>query len=214
MVHSVMATPKTVRVLIADDHPVVRDGLALILDNQERIQVVGQASNGREAVEQFRRHQPDVAILDLRMPEMTGAEATTAIRAEFPDACIIMLTVYDGDEEIYQGFRAGAKAYVLKETPCEEIVDIVRLVCEGQKHISNPIAQKLAYRLDLPDISDRELEVLNLMALGKNNRAISEALAVTESTVKFHVANVLAKLGACDRTHAVVTALKRGIIHL
>jgi DNA-binding NarL/FixJ family response regulator len=148
------------------------------------------------------------------MPQMSGVEAISAIRAEFPNACIIMFTVYDGDECIYQGLRAGAKSYLLKNTPSDEILEIIRTVATGEKHIPAQVGKKLAERMELPELSDREREVLQLMSTGKTNKAISAAMGVTESTVKFHVNNILTKLGVSDRTHAVITALKRGIISL
>ncbi|PIG91648.1 response regulator transcription factor [Gloeocapsopsis sp. IPPAS B-1203] len=206
--------PQPLWILIADDHPVVRDGLAAILNKQPGMTVIAQAGNGLEAVEQFRLHQPDVAIVDLRMPEMGGAEVVATVRAEFPNACFIMLTVYDGDEDIYQGFRAGAKAYLLKDTPCHELVEVIRAVCAGAQHIPNSLTSKLASRLSMSELSDRERQVLTLMTDGKNNREIGEAIGISESTVRFHVSNLMSKLGVSDRTHAVVTALKRGIIKL
>lgn len=209
-----ISLPRPIRVLIADDHPVVRDGLAAILNTQSDLTVVAQVSNGREVVEEFRRYQPDVAIVDLRMPEMGGVEAIQTIRREFPEACFIMLTIYDGDEDIFRGFRAGAKAYLLKDTPCEEIIEVIHAVCEGQRYLPTGISKKLAARMELPGVSDREREVLLLMAEGKTNRDIATAIGIAESTARFHVSNVMEKLGVNDRTLAVVTALKRGIIRL
>jgi DNA-binding NarL/FixJ family response regulator len=206
--------PTRIKILIADDHPVVRNGLAAVLNTQTDMEVVAQARDGKEVLELFRLYQPDVAIVDLRMPEMGGAEAIAAVRAEFPEACFIMLTVYDTDEDIYKGLRAGAKAYLLKDMPCLEIAGVVRDVYRGNRHITSQIGTKLAARMEYPSLSDRELEVLQLMTTGRNNKAIGEAMGVTESTIKFHVNNILAKLGATDRTHAVVTALKRGLIQL
>lgn len=203
---------KIIRVLIADDHPVVRDGLAAVLDTKPFFEVVAQANDGLEAVEQFRLHRPDVTILDLRMPKMGGDDAIETIRAEFPDACFIMLTIYDGDEDIYRGFRAGAKAYLLKDTSCEEIIRVAISVCQGEKYVSPRIGQKLAHNTEYQKLSTREIQVLEQIATGKNNKAIGSVLGISESTVKFHINNLLDKLGAKDRTHAVILALKRGII--
>ncbi|MBD2463523.1 response regulator transcription factor [Oscillatoria sp. FACHB-1407] len=204
----------SIRILVADDHPVVRDGLAAVLNGEPDFEVVAQASNGQEAIHQFRLHQPDVTVMDLQMPQVSGTEAIATIRAEFPSACFVMLTVYDGDEDIYQGFRAGAKAYLLKDTPCEEIADVIREVCHGNRYIPEGVGAQLATHLELPTLSDRERQVLKLMSSGKGNKAIAKAMNVTEGTIKFHVNNILTKLGVGDRTHAVVTALKRGIIRL
>ncbi len=205
---------KTIRLLVADDHPVVRQGLVAILNAQPDMTVIAEANNGKEVIEQFRLHQPDVAILDLQMPEVGGVEAIVTIRAEFPNAAIIMFSIYETDEDIYQGLRAGAKAYLLKDTPCPEILEVIRAVSEGQRYVPADIGTKLAARMERPTLSDREFEVLSLMVKGKNNKAIASALSITENTVKFHVTNVMIKLGASDRTHAVVNALRQGIIKL
>jgi DNA-binding NarL/FixJ family response regulator len=205
---------KTIRILIADDHPIVRQGLVAILDDQPDMSIVAEVSNGQQAIEQFRIHQPNVTILDLQMPEVGGVEAITTIRAEFPNAAIIMLSIYETDEDIYQGLRAGARAYLLKDTPCVEIVEVIRAVSEGQRYVPAEIGMKLAARMERPNLSDREFDVLTLMAKGKSNKAIASELNITENTVKFHVTNVMIKLGASDRTHAVVNALKQGIIKL
>lgn len=211
-----MLTPsqKTIRLLVADDHPIVRQGLVAILNAQPDMQVIAEANNGKEVIEQFRLHQPDVAILDLQMPEVGGVEAIATIRAEFPNAAIIMFSIYETDEDIYQGLRAGAKAYLLKDTPCEEILEVIRAVSEGQRYVPADIGTKLAARMERPELSDREYEVLSLMAKGRNNKAIASELNISENTVKFHVTNVMIKLGASDRTHAVVKALRQGIIKL
>jgi DNA-binding NarL/FixJ family response regulator len=205
---------KTIRILIADDHPIVRQGLVAILNDQSDMSVVAEVDNGQQAIEQFRVHRPDVTILDLQMPEMSGVEAITTIRTEFPDACIIMFSIYETDEDIYQGLRAGAKAYLLKDTPCLEILEVIRAVSEGQRYVPAEIGTKLAARIERPSLSEREYEVLALMAQGKSNKAIASELKITENTVKFHVTNLMIKLGASDRTHAVVNALKQGIIKL
>lgn len=202
------------RILLADDHPALRDGLALILDNQIDMAVVGQASNGREAIEQFCQLQPDIILMDLRMPEMTGLEAITAIRAQSPTARIILLTTYDGDEDIYRGLRAGAKSYLLKDAATQEILAAIRQVCAGKSHIPQEVGSKLAERSRLPDLSESEQAVLQQIATGKGNQEIAAALGIAESTVKFHLNNIFSKLGVSNRTEAAITALKRGIAKL
>jgi two-component system, NarL family, response regulator len=207
-------TPRHIRILIADDHPIVREGLVAVIDDQPDMSVVAQADNGQEAIDLYQKHQPDVTLLDLRMPVANGVEAITAIRAESPNACIIMLTIYDTDEHIYKGLRAGAKAYLLKDTPCEELLEVIRTVCGGQRHIPSPIAAKLAARMEQPNLSEREHDVLSRMAQGMSNRDIAATLQISEGTVKFHVNNLLDKLGVHDRLQAVVVGLKRGIVSL
>jgi two-component system, NarL family, response regulator len=206
--------PKTIRILVADDHPIVRQGLVAILNDQPDMSVVAEVDNGQQAIAQFRRCQPDVAIVDLQMPQMGGVEAIKTIRAEFPEAAVIMFSIYETDEDIYQGLRAGAKAYLLKDTPCQEILEVIRAVSDGQRYVSAEIGSKLAARMERPNLSDREQTVLALMAKGNSNKAIATALSITENTVKFHVTNVMIKLGASDRTHAVVNALQQGLIRL
>jgi two-component system, NarL family, response regulator len=205
---------KTIRILIADDHPIVRQGLVSILEEEPDMDIVGEADNGKEAIALFRQHQPDIVLLDLRMPIMGGVEAITTIRTQYPDACIIMLTIYDTDEDIYQGLRAGAKAYLLKDTPCDEILEVIRAVCEGRRYIPLPISDKYIARLERQALSAREQEVLKQIATGKSNRDIGAFLGITEHTVKFHANNLLDKLGAIDRTQAVVIALRQGLLHL
>jgi len=209
-----MSQENSIRVLIADDHPVVRKGLTLMIQYEPGMEVVGEAGNGREAVDCFRLHQPDVTLMDLRMPEMDGIEAITAIRTEFPFARIILLTTYDGEEDIYLGLRAGAKAYLLKDAPCEELLATIRLVRAGQKCITQGVGAKLAERMEGPELTAREREVVRLMARGMSNQEIGAALFITEGTVKFHVNHILNKLEVNDRTQAVITALKRGIASL
>jgi two-component system, NarL family, response regulator len=205
---------KTIRILVADDHPIVRQGLVAILNDQPDMSVVAEVDNGQQAIAQFRSCPPDVAIIDLQMPQVGGVEAIQTIRAEFPDAAIIMFSIYETDEDIYQGLRAGAKAYLLKDTPCQEILEVIRAVSDGQRYVSAEIGTKLAARMDRPNLSDREQQVLALMAKGSSNKAIATTLFITENTVKFHVTNVMIKLGASDRTHAVMNALQQGIIKL
>lgn len=209
-----METTEPIRILLADDHPVVREGLALLLHTEPDMKVIGQANDGTEAIALFRQLQPDVALLDLRMPQMNGIEAIATIRAEFPEARLILLTTYDNDEDIYQGLRAGAKAYLLKDTPCEELLETIRAVHAGQKYIPSQVGAKLAERMSNPELSEREREVVRLMATGKSNQEIAASLKVAEGTVKFHVNNILSKLQVSDRTQAVIVALKRGIAKL
>ena len=205
---------KPIRILLADDHPPLRKGLALILDNEDDMAVVAEAGNGHEAVALYRQHQPDVALLDLRMPELNGVEAIATIRAEFADARLIILTTYDGDEDIYQGLRAGAMAYLLKDTDCDEIIETIRVVHAGQQRIPSVVGVKLFGRMSTSELSDRERQVLQLLAVGKSNQEISTDLSITESTVKFHVNHILSKLNVSDRTQAVIKALRRGLVHL
>ena len=209
-----MSLPNKIRILIADDHPVVRTGLALMLKYEPDMEVVAEAGNGQEAVECYRKHRPDITLMDLRMPEMDGVEALTAIRREFPTARIILLTTYDLDEEIYQGLRAGAQAYLLKDTPCEEILETIRVVHSGRKRITLEVGAKLAERSVFLELTEREMEVLRLMAQGKSNQEIGAALFIAEGTVKFHVNHILNKLDVTDRTQAVIQALKRGLATL
>ena len=209
-----MSQPNAIRVLVVDDHPVVRQGLVTMLEEATDILVVGQAANGHEALAVFRQQQPDVTLMDLRMPQMDGVAAITAICAEFPAARIIVLTTYSGDEDIYQGLRAGAKGYVLKDAEPQELLDAIRGVHKGQKHIPPQVGAKLLERMTSPELSDRELEVLQLITTGKSTQAISKALHITERTVNFHINHILSKLGVEDRTQAVIVALRRGIVSL
>jgi DNA-binding NarL/FixJ family response regulator len=203
-----------IRVLVADDHPVVAQGLVALLECEADITVVGQAYDGCQAVEQFHQHQPDVTLMDLRMPQMDGVAAITAICTLVDDARIIVLTTYDSDEDIYRGLRAGAKGYLLKDAEPDELLVAIRTVHSGKKYIPPDIGAKLAERLSNPQLSDRELEVVHLMVAGNSTQEISTALSIAESTVKFHVNNILSKLGVSDRTQAIVMALKRGIVSI
>ncbi|MBD2248223.1 response regulator transcription factor [Nostoc sp. FACHB-888] len=209
-----MSQPNAIRVLVVDDHPVVRQGLVAMLEEAPDILVVGQAGNGQEALAVFRQKQPDATLMDLRMPQMDRVAAITAICTEFPAARIIVLTTYEGDEDIYQGLRAGAKGYLLKDAEPGELLSAIRGVHKGQKHIPPRVGAKLLERMASPELSDRELEVLQLITTGKSTQAISKALYITERTVNFHVNHILSKLGVEDRTQAVIVALRRGIVSL
>lgn len=203
-----------IRILLVDDHPIVQQGLAAILNEELDMTVIGQARDGIEAIELFRQVQPDVTLMDLRMPQMGGVEAITAICAEFNTARIIVLTTYDGDEDIYRGLRAGSKGYLLKDCKPNDLRTAIRTVHSGQQYIPPHVGAKLAQRMNNPELSDRELEVLQLVAQGMSNLQISAVLNITESTVKSNVNRILSKLGAKDRTQATIIALKRGISNL
>ena len=209
-----MATGKAIRVMIADDHPIVREGLASMIARREDMEVVAEANNGQEAVGMFRLHRPDVTLMDLRMPQMDGTEAIDLLCREFPRARFIILTTFDGDEYIYRGLRAGAKAFLLKDTPREQLLDAIRGVHTGQSYIPPEIAAKLAARVGIAELTPREQKVLICMAAGCSNHRIATDLFVTESTVKSHINSILSKLGVSDRTQAVTTALKRGLVTL
>jgi two-component system NarL family response regulator len=201
-----------IRVMIVDDHPIVREGIAAIIERREDMTVVAEVGNGKEAVDLCRSAKPDIVLMDLRMPVMDGVTATTLISQEYPLAKVIVLTTYDGDEDIYQGLRAGAKGYLLKDGPREALLEAIRAVHSGQSRIPPEIAAKLAERIKRPELTPRELEVLQEMAAGKSNQEIGRALYITEGTVKAHVNGILTKMGVNDRTQAVTLALERGIV--
>jgi len=203
-----------IHILIAEDHAVVRQGLAAIIKDETDMVVVAQTNNGQQAVDLYQQHQPDVVLMDLKMPKLEGVEAIGLIRAAFPQACIIILTTYDGDEDIYRGLQAGASGYLLKDATAEELLDAIRLVHRGQKYIPSQVASKLAERINSTDLTDRELEVLRLLVIGKSNYDIGVTLSISERTVKFHINNIFNKLGVSDRTQAVIHALKRGLARL
>ena len=203
-----------IRVLTVDDHPLLRDGIASLIADESDMLLAGEAANGREAIEQFRRLHPDVTLMDLQMPEMNGLDALTAIRAEFPDARIIVLTTYTGDVQIMRALKAGAFAYLLKSLLRKELLTTIRAVHAGKKALSPEVSLELAEHAVDAALSPAELRVLRLIAEGKSNREIAAHLLTTEDSIKNHVKNILSKLGANDRTHAVVVALKRGIIEL
>jgi two-component system, NarL family, response regulator len=203
-----------IRVLIADDHAIMRQGLAALLEQEPDLTVVAKASNGQEALTMFRQYQPDVTLMDVRMPQMDGVETITALCTECETARIVVFTAHDGEEDIYRGLRAGAKGYLPKDTEPDELFVAIRTVVSGKKYIPIAVGAKLADRMENVQLSDRELEVIRLIATGKCNHEISEILHITESTVKFHINNILSKLGVADRTQAAILALKRGIVSL
>jgi DNA-binding NarL/FixJ family response regulator len=203
-----------IRILSVDDHPLLREGVASLLAGQADLKVVAEASNGREAVDQFRAHRPDVTLMDLQMPVMNGVEAMIAIREEVPSARIIALTTYVGDTQVLRALEAGARGYLLKSVARKELPETIRLVHAGHKRILPEVATELAEHAADEALSPRELEVLTLVASGNANKMVAAQLCITEETVKGHVKNILAKLAANDRTHAVTIGLKRGIIEL
>ncbi len=203
-----------IRAVIADDHPVVREGLRALVNSQQDMKVVGEAANGQQAVEQFLLHLPDILLLDLRMPEMNAIEAMHAILEKAPEARIIVLSTYNLEEDIYRSLKAGAKAYLLKDSPREQLLESIRSVHAGLLSISPSIGGRLAARLRGPDLTDREVDITRLVVAGKTNKEIGASLKITEGTVKVHISHVLKKLGAGGRTDAIRIALERGIVHL
>lgn len=204
---------KPVRLLVVDDHHIVRQGLIALLATVPEMQVVAEASDGQQAIALYRQHQPDVTLMDLRMNTMNGVETTRAIRAEFPNARIIVLTTFDGDEDIYRALQAGARGYLLKGMDTEELLAAIRTVHSGKSRIPGPVAERLAERMNTPALTDRETEVLSLIVGGNSNKEIAAALFISEATVKTHINSLLSKLGVSDRTQAATTALQRGIVH-
>jgi DNA-binding NarL/FixJ family response regulator len=203
-----------IRILAVDDHPILREGIRALVVNQSDLSLVAEAANGREAVEQFRHHRPNVTLMDLQMPEMGGLEAITAIRSEFPSARIIVFTTFAGDMLAQRALKAGAAAYVLKGLVRKELLDTIRAVHRGLKRVHSDVAEQMAHHTGEELLTAREILVLTLAATGNSNKRIGVKLAIGEDTVKGHMTRILAKLGASDRTHAVTLALQRGIIEL
>lgn len=201
-----------IRLIVADDHPVTREGLAMLLHNQRDMHVIAQAKDGLEAVEVYLRYQPDVAVLDVQMPGCSGVEATARIRAKFPDARVVLLTTYDGDEDVFRGLSAGAKAYLLKETPTQELLAAIRTVSRGGQYLSSEANAALAKRRGNPQLTARELEVLRLVARGLANKQIAAELNIGEGTIKTHLNSLMNKLDVDSRTEAVVEATARGLL--
>jgi DNA-binding NarL/FixJ family response regulator len=209
-----MSEPTRIRVLSVDDHPLLREGIAAIINNQPDMVLVAQACNALEAVQQFRKHQPDVTLMDLRLPDKSGIDAMIAVRAEFPEARVIILTTFEGDVEIQRALEAGARGYMLKSMPPKELVEVIRQVHAGKKRIPPQLAAQLAEHMSDEDLTPREIEVLSQIAGGNRNRDIAEKLFITEETVKVHIKHIMEKLGASDRTQAVAIGVRRGIIEL
>jgi DNA-binding NarL/FixJ family response regulator len=205
---------KKIRIMVVDDQAVVRQGFVVLVNLVSDMKVIAEAANGKQAIEQFRQHRPDVTLMDLRMPVMSGVEAIVAIRKEFPQARIIVLTTFDGDEDIYRSLQAGAHGYLLKDMFFNELEDAIRTVHAGLRRIPNVVADRLAERMTSSDLTSRELEVLEQIVKGKSNKEIGTALRISEATVKSHINNLLAKLGVTDRTQAATTAIHRGLVHL
>jgi DNA-binding NarL/FixJ family response regulator len=208
------AGPKPIRILTVDDHALLREGIAALVNAEPDMKLVAEASTGQEAIEQFRLHRPDVTLMDLQMPGLNGVEAIINIRSEFPNARIIVLTTYTGDAQVLRALRAGAGGYISKGHVRRELLEAIRAVHAGKKRIAPEVAAELADHAADDDLTSREIEVLRLIASGNANKSIADQLSISEETVKFHVTNILSKLGANDRTHAVTIGLKRGIIEL
>ena len=209
-----MSIPTTIRVLCVDDHPLMREGIAAVVRHETDMLLVGEATNGREAIAAYREHRPDITLMDLRMPDISGIDALVTIRSEFKDARVIMLSTFDGDAEIKRSLEAGALGYMLKSMPRKQLVEVIRKVHSGRRHIPPEIAAQLAEHLGYENLSKREIEVLQKIAGGNRNCDIAALLFISEETVKGHVKHILEKLTANDRTEAVAIGLRRGIIQL
>lgn len=206
--------PSLIRILTVDDHPLLRKGIAALVNAEPDMKLIAEASNGREAIEKFRQHRPDLTLMDLQMPDLNGTEVISRIQSEFPNARIVVLTTYQGDAQVLRALRAGARAYILKGHVHRELLETIRAVHAGQKRIPPDIAAQLAEHATDDALSSREIDVLRLIAAGNSNKLIADQLSIGEATVKSHVTNILSKLGANDRAHAVTIGLKRGIIEL
>jgi len=209
-----MSNSTPIRIFSIDDHPLMREGIAAIIRNEPDMLLVAEASNGREAIQGFREHRPDITLMDLRLPDISGIDAMVAIRTDFPDARIIMLTTFEGDVEIRRALQAGAVGYMLKTMPRRQLVEMIRRVHAGKKHIPPEIAAHLAEHMGDESLSKREVDVLQKIAGGNRNSDIAALLSISEETVKGHVKHIMEKLGASDRTEAVAIGIRRGIIHL
>src|SRR5215813_4710540 len=209
-----MSEARKIRVFSIDDHPLLHEGIATVIRNQPDMKLVAEASSGRDGIQRFREHTPDITLMDLRLPDMSGIDAMTAILSEFPEARVIILTTFAGDVEIQRALEAGARAYVLKSMPPKELVDVIRQVHAGKKRIPPEIAAHLAEHYADEALTEREIQVLQQVAGGNRNRDIADKLFITEETVKVHIKHIMEKLGASDRTQAVAIGVRRGIIHL